>query len=267
MRRNNTFRFKLVTLLLMCTWGVSVAQSEMDHVDLTSVEMTTAEMSRDELLALIANRMPGVSVDLSKRRLSGLDLSGVDLSGTDLRWARLNRTDLRGANLRGARLDNAWMIEANLEGADLTNASLFASQMQRARLVGATLRNARIIANLSRAEASGANFDGADMAADMRNQSMGLMRTVLRSATADGASFRGTKAGRIDAEFASLRDADLTRADFTGAKLAGADLTGANVHGMVITGADVNSTKLVSIKGHNAMVGFEQARNVGEAFR
>ena len=43
------------------------------------------------------------------------------------------------------------------------------------------------------------------MGADMKNQSMGLMRTVLRMATLDGADMRNVDARRMDAAFASMR--------------------------------------------------------------
>ena len=49
----------------------------------------------------------------------------------------------------------------------------------------------------------------------MRNQSMGLMRGVLRGATADGADFTDARLMRADLEFGSFR----------GARFAGADLS------------------------------------------
>ena len=271
MTASNTHTRRLISALCAAVLlGVGMtlhAQSAMDHVAMDSPEMTAAEMTREDVLARVAALAPGERVDFSKRRLSGLDLNGVNLAGADLRWARLNRTDLRGANLRGANLDLAWLIEANLEGADLSGANLFSTQMRGAKLINATLLGARIVADLTNADASGARFDNADMAADMRNQSMGLMRTVLRSASVDGASFRGAKLGRVDAEFASLRGADLRDADFSKAKLAGADLTGARVSGMIISGADVNSARLLDLSGVDAMVGLDRAENLDQALR
>ena len=251
--------------------GVTVlpvhGQSVMDHVDLSSPEMTEAEMTRDQVLAMVDAFGPGVVVDLKERRLSGLDLSGINLERADLRWARLNRTDLSGANLRGARLDLAWLIGANLQGADLSGASLFSTQMQGCALQNAVLDGARIVANLTDADLSHARLVKADMAADMKNQSMGLMRTVLRSADAKGANFQGANLARVDAEFASFRNARLTDADFTKARLAGADLTGASVSGLILSGADVNSARLLELERGQEIVGLDTAKNLKEAFR
>ena len=55
--------------------------------------------------------------------------------------------------------------------------------MQRAKLDGADLSGARIAADLTGASLVGALLIGANLSADMKNQSMGLMRAVLKSAT------------------------------------------------------------------------------------
>ena len=74
-------------------------------VDLNSPEMTMAEMSREDVSALIAG---GAPVDLTGKRLSGVDLSGLDLTGAILRGAYLNK-----ANLKGAILDKAVLDQVN----------------------------------------------------------------------------------------------------------------------------------------------------------
>lgn len=257
--------FVILSVGLTTSWfGFAQAQSVMDHVDLESAEMTEAEMTREELIALLSNEA-AQPIDLSSRRLSGLDLHDVDFRGANLRWARLNGTDLRGANLSNATLDSAWLIGSNLENADLAGASLFSTQMQGANLKNAVLKGARIVANLERADLTGAILRDANLAADMRNQSMGLMRAILRLAILDKADFRGAKAARVDAEFATFRGAILDSADFSGAELAGADLTHASVAGLDISGADIASTRLVSLKGRQDIVGLDQAKNLAEA--
>src|SRR5215207_2288287 len=86
----------------------SLGQDMMRHVDLTSPEMTQAEVTRADVEILIQNSAP---VDLSNRRLSGLDLSGLNLTGANLRASRLNKTNLSRADLSGAILDQAWALE------------------------------------------------------------------------------------------------------------------------------------------------------------
>ena len=227
----------VICALLGCAilfWPLDRAsgQDPMDHVDLTSDAMTKAELTRQELLAILSRATVDGRVDLTSKRLSGLDLQNVDFKGANLRWARLNNTDLRGANLRDAILDSAWLLNANLEGADLRGASLKSSQMRRANLRDANLSGARIVANLERADLRGADLSNADMGADMKNQSMGLMRTVLRLAKLDGADMRNVNAMRLDAEYASMRGVLLDNANFRGAELTGADLTKASVTGL-----------------------------------
>ena len=101
-------------------------------------------------------------------------------------------------------------------------------------------------ADLTGASLVGAVLTGANLGADMKNQSMGLMRAVLKSANLDRAVLRDADLSRVDLEFASLRNADLTNASLRGAALGGANLTGASVAGADFDGADLASTRLVA---------------------
>ena len=157
-----------------------------------------------------------------------------------LRLAKLNRTKLNGARLNGAILDQAWMIDADLSDANLTEASLLGTQMQRAKLDGADLSGARITGNLTGATMVLSRLVGVDASADMRNQSMGLMRGVLKSVNLKGADLRGANLSRTDLEFANLRNANLTDCNLVHAQLAGADLTGAILTNADFTAADLS---------------------------
>ena len=103
------------------------------------------------------------------------------------------------------------------------------------------------------------------MGADMKNQSMGLMRTVMRMSKLDGADLRCVNAMRMDAEFASMRGALLDGASFHGVKLTGADLTYASVAGLDLSGSDVSGAYLVKLIGKEKMVGLENVKNLDEA--
>lgn len=240
-------------------------QDVMDHVDMSSPEMTESELTREELLTMLARASADEPIDLSSKRLSGLDLSNIDFKAANLRWARLNSADLRGANLSNTVLDSAWLIDANLENADLQGASLASTQMRRANLQHANLSGARIVANLQRANLRNANLSGANMGADMKNQSMGLMRTIVRSATLDGADLRKVNAMRMDAEFASMRGALLDDAKFHGVELTGADLSHASVAGLDLSGSDVSGAYLLDLIGKDEIIGLEDVKNLGEA--
>ena len=236
------------------------AQSPMDGVDLTSPAMTEAQLTRDEVIARLA-----ADADFTRAWLNGLDLSGLDFTGANLRAARMNGVDLSGAVLDGAELSQAWMMEADLTGASLKGATLFQTQLTRARLAGADLTGARLAADFTKADLTGAVFDNADFSADMKNQSMGLMRGVLRNADADGASFKGAQMMRADMEFASLKGADFTGADLSMATMGGADLTGANVGGVRFMNADVTSARLLNLQGL-APGQLEPAKHLDRAF-
>jgi uncharacterized protein YjbI with pentapeptide repeats len=93
----------------------------------------------------------------------------------------------------------------------------------------------------------------------MKNQSMGLIHTVLKSARLDNADLRKADLSRAELQFASLKKSDLTGALLRGADLSGADLTEATVSGVDFFGADLASTRLV------APVGLEAARNFDKA--
>ena len=105
--------------------------------------------------------------------------------------------------------------------ANLSNASLFGpvvssgldtSPAEAPVFRSANFSGARVIARLSRFDLRGANFTDAKMGADMKNQSMGLMRTDLSGADLTGANFTNADLGRALMRFAKLSGADLSGA-------------------------------------------------------
>jgi uncharacterized protein YjbI with pentapeptide repeats len=257
----------LVALCGLLAAARSPAQDMMRYVDLASPDMTTAEMTRGEVEHVLAAATPEHPADFAGKRLSGLDLSGLDLTGALLRGARLNKAKLVGARLDRAILDQAWLMEADLGAASLKGASLFATQMQRAKLDGADLSGARIIADLTGASLVGVLMVGANLAADMKNQSMGLMHAILKSAKLDGADIRNADLSRADLEFASLKRANLAGASLRGAALGGADLTGVTVSDTDFLGADLASTRLAAPIGLEAARNLDKAENLRRAIR
>ncbi len=216
------------------------AQDMLQGVDLTQPAYSKSEFTRAQIEALLAARQ----TDFSGRSLNGLDLSGLDLSGANLRAARLNKARLAGAILDGAILDQAWLIEADLTGASLKGARAFAAQMQRLRGDGADFSRARVAGDLSGASLRGATFNEADLSADMKNQSMGLMRAVLRSAVLEGAQFRRANLMSADLRFAHAAGADFANANLVNADASGADLTGAIFTGAATRDLDVDSARI-----------------------
>jgi uncharacterized protein YjbI with pentapeptide repeats len=199
--------------------------------------------------------------------LTGLALSGHELRGADFSRSRLTRINLNGAVLKGAKLDLAWLIEADLEGADLRDASMIQTQLIKARLAGADLSGARVVANFEGANLEGAKLIDASMAPDMKNQSMGLMRTVFRSAVGDSAPVCGPDLARCHKEFAKVRDAVVVDVDFANARLGGIDLTGSDVRGMNVARANHASAKLRQLTGEDQIEGLDRAIHLDRAFR
>jgi uncharacterized protein YjbI with pentapeptide repeats len=231
-----------------------------------------ADLSADQVREILAAAPPEKPPDLSGKSLENLDLSKVgfkraNLSGANLFGAKLDSADLSGANLSGAKLDLAWIMRANFSDADLSNASLLglvvssglensmaeAPIFKRARFSGA-----HIIARLSRFDLSGADFTGARLAPDLRNQSMGLTRTEFSGANLSGADFTKADLGFAVMRFADLTGAILRGANLTGADLAGADLTGADLTDADATGADLGRTILTNVRGLDTVKGLTQ---------
>ena len=257
------FAGALLALWLASLPGAALTQT---GIDLAGPAMTEAETTRAAVEAALAAATPGAPASFERARLNGLDLAGLDFGGANLRAARLNGASLAGARLDGAELGQAWLLGADLEGASLRGATLFQTQLGGANLRGADLTGARLAADFTRADLTGAVLRDADFSADMRNQSMGLMRGVLSNATADGADFSGARMMRADLEFGSFRGARFTDADLSMATLGGADLTGADVAGARFDGADLTSARLIDLEGADS-AGLEAARNLDRAIR
>jgi uncharacterized protein YjbI with pentapeptide repeats len=230
------------------------AQAEQDLLlgaDMASPAMTQAELSRADIEALIA-KADGKPIDLSDKALAGLNLSGLNLKGANLRTARLNKANLRGADLSGANLEQAWFIKADLSGAKLVGAKMFGITAREANLSGADLSRSMPIGDFRGANMSGATLVDLKGGADIKNQSMGLMRAVFVSVNLTGANLKGANLGRSRLEYANLTNADLTDVVLMGSGLSGANLTGATVSGADFKNVDVSGARLVSLKGQDS---------------
>lgn len=224
--------FAALTVLAVLTISQpAYSQNLLDNIDLTSPEMTEAETTRSAIIAQIENAAKsGEALDLSHKRLSGLDLSNLNLSGAILRSARLNGTSLVGADLSRAVLDQAWMLNADLSKANLSNAHLFQAQMIGAILNDANLSGARLASNLTKAKLINANLS------------------------------------HVDFEYARLDRANLTDADLRSATMGGAYLMGTNVTRVKFDKADMTSTTLKELIGAET-ANLETAANLNRSYR
>jgi|GEM_PF-1060904 len=170
-----------------------------------------ADLSRDDVIEHIRNK---VSLEFA-------DLRGLDLRGVDFRRVNLGRADLTGCRLAGSHfvetsLIYAKLLEADLSGSNLAGADLSHADLQRANLAEANLANAKM---------TQANFRNADLSqADLTNSDLAK------------ADFHFAKCGRTDFRKAHLADANFSKAFLRGAMFRGANLQGASFEGAL--GAD-----------------------------
>jgi uncharacterized protein YjbI with pentapeptide repeats len=120
---------------------------------------------------------------------------------------------------------------------------------EAAKFVGANLSGAKVTARFSLDDMRGADFSHLKASVDMRNQSMGLIRTDFSRANLADANFEGAELAHVNFEFAKLQRANFEGADLSNADLAGADLTDANLTGTKTTGAKFTSASLDRVKG------------------
>ena len=253
-----------VVLAVLLTGIAAAEQDLLLGVDMTTPAMTRAETSRAAIEDLIA-KAGGQPIDLSDKSLSGLDLSGLDLRGANLRTARLNKAKLRGTDLSGADLAQAWLLEADLAGARLVGARMFGVTARGADFSGADLSGSKPIGDFRGAKMRRATLVDLQGGADIRNQSMGLMRAVFVSVDLSGANLRGANLGRARLEFADLEDADLTNAVLMGSDLSGANLTGATVAGADFGNVEVTGARLIDLRGQDNAKGWATRVNADRA--
>jgi uncharacterized protein YjbI with pentapeptide repeats len=228
-----------------------------------------AELTRLEVQSIIASTPPGQRASFAGKSLAGTDLhdldfsnadlSGADLSGADLRGAKLVGSKLVDAKLRGAKLNLAWIMgadfsHADLSGADLetlvVSAGLQTLPQEAAKFVGANLSGAKVTARFNLDDMRGANLSHIRASADMRNQSMGLIRTEFSQANLADANFQGAALAHVNFEFAKLSRANFSGADLSDADFTGADLTDADLTDAKTTGADFTNAVLRGVKGY-----------------
>jgi uncharacterized protein YjbI with pentapeptide repeats len=197
-------------------------------------------------------------LDLHDLDFTGADLSGADLSDADLRGAKLVAAKFVGAKLPRARLNLAWIMGADFSHADLSgavletlivSAGLETLPQEAASFVGANLAGAKVTARFSLDDMRGADLSHLRASADMRNQSMGLIRADFSRANLAGANFEGAALGRVNFEFAKLQRANFSEADLADADFAGADLTDADLTEAKTTGTNFNSAVLTGVRG------------------
>lgn len=167
-----------------------------------------AELSRDDVVEHVRNKVSLEHADLRNLDLRGIDFRKINLASADLSGCRLSGSPFVETNLVRAKLNDADLSGSNLAGADLSKASL-----QKAILSEANLANAKLAgAVLRQADLSQADLTNSDLA---------------------GADLHFAKCARTDFRMAVLTGADFSKAFLQGALFRGANITGATFEGAV----------------------------------
>lgn len=197
-------------------------------------------LSREAVIAALDRATRTHPAEFYAKDLTGTDLSGLDFKRANLTASVFNRANLTNANLSGCNLTVAFAEEANFSGADLRGAIMFSMQLRGAKFGGADLSGARFIGDMTGASLEGAKLTKLDGAADMKNQSMGLMRASFVSANLRHADFSGAAISRANFSFA-----DLTGARFVGATMFGVEFAGTNASAADFSGADLRQSTFI----------------------
>ncbi|HJW09303.1 MAG TPA: pentapeptide repeat-containing protein [Holophagaceae bacterium] len=172
-----------------------------------------AELTREDVIEHVKNRVSLEFADLRGLDLRGIDFKKAKLSGADLSEVRLARCRFSEANLAKAKL-----IETDLTGVDFQGANLNGANLTKATMVEANLADVKLI---------GATMRFAD-----------LSNAVMTHADLTGADLTRAKCANLDLREAVLTNADLSNAFMRGAMMRGANLSGVRIEGTV--GLDPN---------------------------
>ena len=229
-----------------------------------SVRADQNDLDRDAVLARLQQGHDSVPqlIEVSAR---GADLSGIDFRGADLRGSDFKGANLAGANLENVNLDLVVASQANLSGANLSKASLYGVVLLGANLRGANLSGALLVGNLGKADLEDARLEGLRGGANMKNQSMGLIRLRIQYARLDRAVLKNADLSVCDARFASFAGADLEGADLSRCDLRGTDFTGANLDRANFSGARIHGAAFLRIRGRDRSVGLDRAEGADDA--
>lgn len=244
-----------------------------------------ADISTQQIAAMLHKSGPGDRLDLSGRFLAYLDLSDLNFKGASLARSDLYGADFTGANLSGAdlsgtRLDRSVLIRANLAGANVSDATILrptiysdmsSNPADAPKFQGANLRRIQVQADLSGADFRGADLTAANFSPLESRPGQGTLVTLARNVL-KGCDFSGARMQRADLTkavlwFARFTGADLTDANFTGADLSRADFAGADLTNADFTGADLDEANFVGAKGLQSVRGFDAAVNAEKAAR
>src|SRR5579884_1476055 len=199
-------------------------------------------------------------------RLEGAALVECDLTAADLRGANLERATASAANLHKSRLMGACLnqlvaVEANLSEADLRNCDAVSAVFRSANLQRTDFTHARLWADFSFSDLTGAVFRGASLAgADLSRciingadfSDANLSEAILTGLRLNQAHWEGARFTEARMEGCNLEYMTLPAAEFESANLHRALLTGSTMFGGNFRGACLREAGLADIEWEGA---------------
>ncbi len=177
---------------------------------------------------------PGICLEAAC--LVDCDLAAADLRCANLERAKASKTNLHKSRLMGACLNQLVAMEANLSDADLRSCDAVSAIFRSANLQRTNFTRARLWANFSASDLTGAIFRGASLAG-----------ADLSSCMIDGTDFSDANLSEAILTGLRLNQAHWERARFTEARMEGcnleymtlpaAEFESANLHRALLTGS------------------------------
>ncbi len=243
------FTFTYGRALKIPLWRIDFVLHSSDLVALSTKVGDTGGSDHRPVTAQLAFREDeGVAVEASvetfeEYQAENQDLRGRDLWFVDLHQANLRMADLREADLEWADLRGADLREADLDGARLAQASLHGARLDDSTQIDARWRLAWELVNVGgeRRDLTGSVLVRADLhSASLRGAD--LSRANLSNAILYRADLSGTNLSD-----AVLKGANASQADFSGADLSGVDLSHADLNRAILRQANLSRANLSGV--------------------
>jgi hypothetical protein len=167
----------------------------------------------------------------------------------------LNRSHLANANLAGCDLTVRFAEGASLRNATLGGAVMFPAQLRAGNPGGANLTGARCVGDLPQTNLENAALAKMGGAADVKNQSRGLICANVVSVNLRGADPPGAELSR-----AGWRSSELSGAHPSGSKFIDPNFSGAKSRGADFTAATFRKVKRLAAASTQGARGLPAAR-------
>jgi len=166
---------------------VSLEHADLSTLDLRGIGFQKVNLSGANLSECRFMGAVLTECKLARANLFEADLQSCNLSGSDLSSANLQKANLKEANLANSKLPGACLRNADLTQSDFTNSDLARADFHFAKCMGTDFRKAVLAeANFERAFVRGALFRGANIKGAIFQGALGADPSLLKGDTGSG---------------------------------------------------------------------------------